>query len=204
MVFVVVLIVVFVFSVFTGNLVWWSILFLSIGVLLFYRWSLRDPERNIPRGDGLVLSAADGRVCSLKQVKENLFLDGDGIAVGVYLSLFDVHVNRNSMAGIVRFLTHKPGKFHPAFRKKSSEYNEQQIIGIENDRGRILIKQIAGSIARRIVCHLRLGDVVKAGGRFGMITFGSRVEHILPVQTEIRVKIGDKVRAGESIIGILQ
>ena len=203
MVFIGVAIIMFVLTIFTRNLVLGSGLFLSVVILLFLRWSFRDPERHAPRGDDLILSAADGRVCSLERVKEYLFLEGEGIAVGVYLSLFDVHVNRNSTSGIVRFLLHKPGKFIPAFRKKSSEYNEQQIIGIENERGRILIKQIAGSVARRIVCCLRLGDVVKAGDRFGMIKFGSRVEHILPADTEVKVKIGDKVRAGESIIGVL-
>lgn len=196
-------ILLFVLTMLTRHLVLLCIFSLYIGVLLFVRWSLRDPERTVPRGSGLILSAADGRVCSLERVNEHLFLGGNGIAVGVYLSLLDVHINRNSASGVVAFLSHKPGKFLPAFRKKSSEYNEQQIIGIESDRGRILIKQIAGSFARRIVCRLCLGDIVQAGERFGMITFGSRVEHFLPVDTEIKVKIGDRVRAGESIIGVL-
>jgi phosphatidylserine decarboxylase len=196
-------ILLFVLTILTRHLVLLCIFSLYSGVLLFVRWSLRDPERIIPRGNGLILSAADGRVSSLERVTEHLFLGGNGIAVGVYLSLFDVHVNRNATSGVVTLLSHKPGKFLPAFRKKSSEYNEQQIIGIENERGRILIKQIAGSVARRIVCHLCLGDVVQAGDRFGMITFGSRVEHFLPVDTEIKVKIGDRVKAGESIIGVL-
>ena len=196
-------VVIFVLTVLTGRPVLLSIFLLSLAALLFSRWSLRDPDRTVPQGSGLILSAADGRVCSLKKVREHLFLKGEGIAVGIYLSLFDVHVNRNSVSGVVRLLSYKPGNFFPAFRQKSSEHNEQQIIGIENDRGRIVIKQIAGFVARRIICRLQVGDAVRAGDRFGRITFGSRVEHILPADVEIKVKIGDRVKAGESIIGIV-
>lgn len=154
-------------------------------------------------GDDIVLSAADGRVCSIVRVREHLYLDGEGILIGVYLSLFDVHINRIPASGIVRLLSYKHGSFFPACRDKSSTYNEQQITGIECNRGKILMKQIAGSIARRIVCRLRTGDKVRAGERFGMIKLGSRVELVLPPHAEIKVKIGDKVRAGETIIGVL-
>lgn len=193
-----------VLTVLTGEPVFYALLFLSGLVFFSLQWFLRDPERATPQGDGLVTSAADGRVCSLERVRENLYLGGEGIAVGVYLSLFDVHINRIPVSGVVRLISHRSGRFFPAFQKRASAYNEQQIIGIESDRGRILVKQIAGSVARRIVCHLRLGDVVRAGDRFGMIKLGSRVELILPPHTEIKVKLGDRVRAGETIIGVMR
>ena len=175
----------------------------SVSLLFSILWFSRDPERTIPEGDNIILSAADGRVCSIQNVRENLYIGGEGLLVGVYLSLFDVHINRIPVAGVVRFLSYKHGTFFPAFREKASIHNEQQIIGIESNRGTIVMKQIAGSLARRIVCHLSIGEVVKAGDRFGKIKLGSRVELILPSQTELNVSIGERVKAGESIIGFL-
>jgi len=175
-----------------------------IMIIFFVKWMNRDPERIIPAGNGLILSAADGRVSDIENVKEQVFLKGNGVRIGVYLSLMDVHVNRIPVAGVIRFLSYAPGAFYPAHTDKSSDRNEHHIIGIENDRCKILVKQIAGTIARRIVCRLHLGDVVQRGERFGKITLGSRVELIVPTQADIRINVGDRVRAGETIIGVME
>ena len=170
----------------------------------FMKWLNRDPERIIPTGSGLILSAADGHVSDIERVQEHLYLKGDGIRIGVYLSLIDVHVNRVPVSGVIRFLSYAPGSFYPAHTHSSSVRNEHQLIGIESDRCKILIKQIAGFIARRIVCRLHPGDAVTRGERFGKITFGSRVELIVPPQADIRITVGDRVKAGETIIGVME
>jgi phosphatidylserine decarboxylase len=175
-----------------------------IAAFFFMQWFTRDPERITPSGESLILSAADGRVCDIEHVQEDLYFHGKGIRVGVYLSLFDVHVNRIPISGVVRFLSYKTGSFFPAHRNRASLHNEHQIIGIENERCKILVKQIAGFIARRIVCRLRLGDVVRAGERFGKITLGSRVELIVPTHIDITIHVGDRVKAGETIIGVMK
>ena len=187
-----------------GNLILFFCFLFGIFLLLSIKWFSRDPERIAPAGDNLVLSAADGHVVSLENVMENLYIGGEGIVVGVYLSLFDIHINRIPMTGCVRFLSRKPGTFLPAFRDRASTRNEQQIIGIESTRGKILMKQIAGCVARRIVCRLHLGESVQAGDRFGIIKLGSRVEIVVPPHTEIKVKVGEKVRAGETVIGVMR
>ena len=162
----------------------------------FVKWLHRDPERIIPSENDLILSAADGRVHDIERVSENLYLKGEGIRVGVYLSLLDVHVNRIPVSGVVRFLSYSPGRFLPAYMPQASLRNEQQCIGIENDRCKILVNQIAGFIARRIVCRLHPGDVVNVGDRFGKITFGSRVELVVPPHTNMKINVGDRVKAG--------
>jgi len=177
---------------------------MAFALFLFVKWSSRDPERCIPTDDSLILSAADGRVCSIDRIQEATYIGGEGVRIGVYLSLFDVHINRVPISGIVRFFSYVPGVFLPAFQNNASIRNEHQIIGIENDRCKILVRQIAGIIARRIVCRLNLGDTVQAGERFGKITFGSRVEVLVPSHIDIRVRIGDRVKAGETILGVLR
>ncbi len=179
---------------------------LALGLLLciFIFWFRRDPERSIIAGEGCIVSAADGRVCSLEHICESLYLHSEGISIGIFLSVFDVHITRIPMSGVIRLLSYKPGRFLPAYNREASLRNEQQVIGIESERGKILVKQIAGRIARRIVCRLHVDDVVRTGDRFGMIRFGSRVEVVLPLNTEVIVRLGDRVRAGETILGILK
>jgi phosphatidylserine decarboxylase len=157
----------------------------------------RDPERVIPTGEGVVVSAADGRVVDIREV-------GDGIQVSVFLSIFDVHVNRIPFSGRVMGVQSRPGRFRFAFSRHASAENEQVAVEIEHDGRRLVVKQIAGFVARRIVCRVTEGEQVRRGERFGMIKFGSRVDLILPVGSEVRVRVGDRARAGETIMGVMK
>ncbi len=161
----------------------------------------RDPERVIPSGEGIVVSPADGTVIGIDEVDEPQFLGGRARRVSIFLSVFNVHVNRVPVEGTVKFLQYQRGQFHVASLPKASSENEQSLIGIESPWGRVLFKQIAGLIARRIVYDLREGLHVQRGERFGIIKFGSRMEVYLPLNTEIKARLKEKVRAGESIIG---
>lgn len=172
-----------------GSLVW-------LGLLFF----MRDPERKPPAGEGLFLAPADGRVMVIDQVNEPSFVGGPATRVAIFLSLFDVHVNRSPVAGGVRKVHHAPGRFLQAFREEASQVNEYNDIGLDGASGRILVKQIAGILARRIVCSVREGDRVEAGQRVGMIKFGSRTEVFLPPDCRIEVSRGDKVRGGLTIL----
>lgn len=171
-------------------------------IFLFFIFFFRDPERDIPGGEGLILSPADGKVICIKPSDSLDFVGGKGTLVSVFMSVFNVHVNRAPVSGFVRYLRYNPGKFFPAFKDKASLENEQTELGLENDHGKVILKQIAGVIARRIVCKVKSGDSVKAGERLGMIKFGSRVDLFLPENVEIRVKLKQKVKAGETIIGV--
>lgn len=161
----------------------------------------RDPERTIPSDEGIVVSPADGTVIGIDEVDELQFLGGRARRVSIFLSVFNVHVNRVPVEGTVKFLQYQRGQFHVASLPKASSDNEQSVIGIESPRGKVLFKQIAGLIARRIVYDLREGLHVQRGERFGIIKFGSRMEVYLPLNTEVKVRLKEKVRAGESIIG---
>lgn len=158
----------------------------------------RDPERIPPQGDeDLVVSPADGRVVSIRE-------EGEGVRVSVFLSPLDVHVNRAPVSGRVRERSYRPGKFLAAYRPRASSENEQNALSIEDGRGRKLgVVQIAGFLARRIVCYVRDGDSLRIGQRFGMIMFGSRVDVLLPRGSRVAVTEGQKVRAGETILGRL-
>ncbi|MCI0652362.1 MAG: phosphatidylserine decarboxylase [Planctomycetes bacterium] len=171
-------------------------------VLSFFR----NPRRTIPAGDALVLSAADGVVTDVTPVERETFIDGPAVRIGVFLSVFNVHVNRAPVAGIVRHLCHRPGAFASATSKRARESNECQEIGIETPAGtRVLVRQIAGLIARRIVCPLREGDAIAKGFDFGMIRFGSRTEVSVPARDGARfrcaVSPGDKVKGGSTVLG---
>lgn len=160
----------------------------------------RDPDRNTPSGDGIVVSPADGRVVLIKPVEEQEFIKGPAIQVSIFMSPLNVHVNRVPLSGSVAYYRYVPGEYFAAFEDKASEKNEQTHIGIEGKEGKVLFKQIAGFVARRIVCTLKPGDHVTAGKRFGMIKFGSRVDVLLPQGTVPRVAVGDQAVAGETIL----
>lgn len=164
----------------------------------------RDPERVTPAGEGVVVSAADGKVVSIREVSGGREGAPDGIQVSVFLSIFDVHVNRIPFSGRVRAVQRRPGRFLLAFSERASAENEQVATEIEQAGRMLVVKQIAGFIARRIVCHAREGVQVQRGERFGLIRFGSRVDLILPAGSEVRVRVGDRVRAGETIIGVMR
>ena len=166
----------------------------------------RDPERAMPEGDRWLLSPADGRVADIATVQEDDFLKSKATRVGVFMSLFDVHVNRAPVSGKVLFREHRPGKFRNAMGAAASRENECLLLGLERPDGtRLLVKQIAGLIARRIVCERAVGDEVARGERFGMVKFGSRLEVYVPNTTRLRlaVAVGDRVRAGSSALGEL-
>lgn len=179
-----------------------SVLFFLLSLFILYFF--RDPERNAPEGENLILSSADGRIIAIKPLERVGFLDGAGTLVSVFMSVFNVHVNRAPVSGRVSYCDYNPGRFFPAFKEKASSENEQTELGLENDHGRIIIKQIAGVIARRIVCRVKPGDSLKAGERFGMIRFGSRVDLLLPDKVEIKAKLDQNVKAGETIIGVFR
>jgi len=164
---------------------------------VFTIYFFRDPERTAPEGDDLFVSPADGRVLQIMEVPE-------GIRVDVFMSVFNVHVNRIPCSGRIERITYYPGRFFSAFRDKASDENERLVIEIARGEKRVIVKQIAGLIARRIVCHLKEGDVVHTGERFGMIKFGSRVDLTLPADTQIKVRVGDRVKAGQTVMGVLR
>jgi len=164
----------------------------------------RDPERQTPAGEGKVIAPADGRVIAIEEVDEPEFFRSKTKRISIFLSVFNVHVNRAPVSGEVKLMKYQPGRFHVASLPEASVENEQSIIGVDSPWGKVLFKQIAGLIARRIVCDLREGHRVQCGERFGIIKFGSRMEVYLPLTAEVKVRLREKVRAGESIIGELK
>jgi phosphatidylserine decarboxylase len=161
----------------------------------------RDPEREIPTGRGLLVSPADGTVIGIDEIDEPNFVQARTKRVTIFLSPFNVHVNRVPNDGEVKYFRYQKGRFLVASTPVASTENEQSIIGLETPDGKIVFKQIAGILARRIVCEIREGHRVRRGERFGIIKFGSRMEVFMPLNTEIKVRLREKVRAGASIIG---
>jgi phosphatidylserine decarboxylase len=176
-----------------------SLILLALTINFF-----RDPDRTTPGGENLIVAPADGKIIAIRQVDEKEYLASKATLVSIFMSPLNVHVNRNPITGTVGHLRYVKGEYFAAFEDKASEKNEQMVIGIENKRGRVLFKQIAGFLARRIVCTLQMGDQVKAGDRFGMIKFGSRVDVFIPAQTVVRAKVGDLTVAGETVLAELQ
>lgn len=174
--------------------------------LIFFGFTLnffRDPERTTPSGNSLVISPADGKVIVVKDVEEHEFFKGPALQISIFMSPLNVHVNRIPVSGTVAHFRYVKGEFFAAFEDKASEKNEQTIIGLENHAGKVLFKQIAGFVARRIVCELQVGDTVRAGERFGMIKFGSRVDVFVPPNAAAKVTVGDHAVAGETILAEL-
>lgn len=159
----------------------------------------RDPDRNIPAEPGAVVSPADGRVV---QVAEESFEGRPVRRVSIFMSPFDVHVNRAPLAGTVREVSYHKGSFHLAFQARASVENEQNVFTIEGDQGVVAVKQIAGLLARRIVFWKRPGDALERGERVGLIKFGSRVDVLMHPEVELQVKVGDHIQAGSSILGL--
>ena len=172
---------------------------LAVWVAYFFR----DPERSGPRGANLVISAADGRVVMITEVDEPAFIHGRAMRISVFMSVLNVHVNRYPVSGTASYVHYNKGKFLSATTEKSSLYNEQLSVGIANGDRRILVRQIAGLIARRIANYTREGERVEQGERMGLIRFGSRVDHFLPTNAELRVKVGDRTVAGVTVMGAL-
>src|SRR5512143_3397189 len=176
------------------------LLVLTLFVLFFFR----DPERAVPQGEGVVVSPADGKVIVIKDIYEPDYLKQDVKQISIFLSVFNVHVNRSPIGGTVETVKYNPGKFHVASVDKASLDNEQTAMVIANGKHKVLVKQIAGLIARRIVCYAKPGDTIKTGERFGLIRFGSRVDIVLPKEAELKVKVGDRIKGARDIIGVLK
>ncbi|MCK4967286.1 phosphatidylserine decarboxylase family protein [bacterium] len=172
---------------------------LFILVVFFFR----DPERNVPLEENAVIAPADGKIILIEEVDDNEYLNNRAKIVSIFMSVFNVHINRVPITGTVEYLKYNKGKFLPAFTEASSLKNENYAVGISNGNQKVLFRQIAGLIARRIVNNLKLNQSVKAGQRFGMIKFGSRLDIIMPLSTQISVSLNQKVKGGETIIGII-
>jgi phosphatidylserine decarboxylase len=179
----------------------YSLVVVSLAVLAFVTSFFRDPERNTPKDENLIISPADGKVIIVKKIFDNEFFHSDVWQVSIFMSPLNVHVNRNPISGTVKHMRYVKGEYFAAYEDKASEKNEQMIVGLENKNGKVMFKQIAGFVARRIVCSLKSGDTVSAGERFGMIKFGSRVDVFLPLYVDLKTKTGDVTIAGETILG---
>ena len=181
----------------------WLLAFTLTLVALWVAYFFRDPERTGARGDQLVIAPADGKVVMITEVDEPTFVHGRAVRVSIFMNVFNVHVNRYPVSGTVRYVHRTAGKFMNAATEESSLENEQTSVGLESNGKRILVRQIAGLIARRIVTDAKEGDRVQQGERMGLIRFGSRVDIFLPKGTSIRVKVGDVTYAGSSVLGEL-
>lgn len=179
----------------------WMEFFLA-PVFVFVAAFFRDPERNVPGDADSIVSPADGRVIRIEKVFEGRLLNADAIKISIFMNVFNVHVNRAPAPGRVAKILYNPGKFFNASLDKASMENEQNALLLECGPGRrLMFNQIAGLIARRIVCRVKAGDSLKKGERFGMIRFGSRLDVYIPAASRVNIKIGDKVKAGSSIVG---
>jgi phosphatidylserine decarboxylase len=170
----------------------------TLAVAAFFR----DPERKIPTGDGLLVSPADGKVVSIAEVKgDSMFADAV-TRVSIFLSPLDVHINRAPVAGKIEEIKYRPGKFLAAYEAEASRVNEQNALKIVDEKGLALgVVQIAGVMARRIVCRVKRGDALACGERFGLIMFGSRTDTYLPKSCRVEVREGQRVKGGETILG---
>lgn len=189
---------------------WASIPMLIIGIILalFTLWFFRDPSRTIPQeainDEAILIAPADGKVVEIIEEVEKHYLKENSIRISIFLSPIDVHVNRSPVSGSVKFYEYVPGDYLVAYHPKSSELNEHSRIGVENKYGKVFFKQIVGIVARRIVCELKVGDKISSGEKFGMMKFGSRMDVAVPIGTEILIKKGQSVVAGETIIAKLK
>lgn len=181
---------------------WWEPAAAFSALALAGAGFFRDPERVVPVAPEAFLAPADGRVVEIREVVDSFV--GEAVRVSIFLSPLDVHVNRSPMAGLVTDVDYRPGRFLAAYRSEASEVNERCTLALQGEAARVTVRQIAGVLARRIVCRVRPGDKLTAGERFGMIRFGSRTELTMPRGTVLKIRQGDRVRGGESVIGVLR
>lgn len=167
----------------------------------FFLWFFRDPERAIPTDPGAVVSPGDGKVTDVSTLADG---DRKQLRVSIFLSVFDVHVNRSPIAGIVRDVRYQRGKFLNAMSSICAEQNEQNIVTVEGDGKKVVFKQIAGLLARRIVFYPKIGDRLERGQRVGLIKFGSRVDVLFDASARVSVKVGERVKGGASVLAYLQ
>jgi phosphatidylserine decarboxylase len=177
---------------------------IALFIALFSLNFFRDPDRTVAgQGraiDKLVVCPADGKVVVVKETDEQEYFHGPAKQISIFMSPLDVHVNRSPVNGVVKYFRYVKGEFLKAYEEESTHRNERAIIGIETGGRKILVAQVAGYIARRIVCPVKVGDTLKTGQRFGMIKFGSRVDIYLPLDASVNVRIGDVVKSGETVL----
>ena len=171
-------------------------------VALAFLGFFRDPDRTAPELPGAVMAPADGRVMVIAEAVDPWV--GPAVRVSIFLSPLDVHVNRAPIGGLVKNVEYVAGSFLAAYRPEASEQNERCAMSLDGERARVTVTQISGVLARRIVCRVRPGETLRAGERYGLIRFGSRTDLVLPRGTEVRVRVGDRVRGGESVMGVLR
>jgi phosphatidylserine decarboxylase len=193
---------VFVQLLVVGGSVKTAVLLISILLSVLVLYFFRDPSRISPVGNHLILSPADGKIVHVGNATDQDFLDSESIEISIFLSPLDVHVNRVPISGKVRYLQYVRGDYLVAFHEKASEKNERTIIGIDNGKFKVLMRQIAGFVARRVVCDLKMNDDVSAGEKFGMIKFGSRVDVLIPTKADVKVGVDDRVVAGETVLAV--
>jgi len=181
---------------------WLTVIALVFTLFMFFFF--RDPERDISSNREVFYSPADGKIILIKEAMETELLNKKAMVISIFMSPFDVHINRAPCDGIVKEVRYYRGRFFSAFKNKAQVLNEHITLLLENEHGAIVIKQIAGSIARRVVCRVKPGDVLRQGQRYGLIKFSSRVDIYLPLNTEIKVKLNDKVKAGVSVLGVIK
>ena len=181
---------------------------IGIAIMLFACWFFRDPKRTVPQealnDDSVVVAPADGKVVQIIELDEPRLIGGAAKRVSIFLSPFDVHVNRVPANGEIIFADYQPGKFLVAMDHRASEENEQTIIGLRNSKGSLIFKQMTGFLARRIVSEANIGDRYKAGDTFGMMKFGSRMDVIVPASSTMLVREGERVVGGETLLCRLQ
>ena len=175
---------------------------LALGtVACFAGWFFRNPSRTTPRGDDLIVASGDGQIVAIEEEYEPRFIKDQSIRISIFLNIFDVHINRIPCAGTVVDISYQPGKFINASESDATVHNEQNALMIETpSKKKVLCVQVAGMLAQRIVCWVQPGELAIAGERFGLIRFGSRMDTFFPVDSRLRVKVGDRVKGGESIL----
>jgi phosphatidylserine decarboxylase len=181
----------------------WLLAFFLTLIAIWVAYFFRDPERTGERGEQLVVAPADGKVVQIIEVDEPAFLKGRAIQISIFMNVFNVHVNRYPVSGTVGYVHYNPGKFLNAAAEKASLENEQSSVGIKGMRHKVLMRQIAGLIARRIVTYSKVGDKAVQGERMGLIRFGSRVDVFVPVGSKARVELGQLTTAGVTVIAEL-
>jgi len=175
---------------------WWIGVSIFVLIAAFLAYFFRDPHRNVPSNGGVILAAADGRVTRITE-------DGNGTLISVFMSPFDVHINRSPISGTIREVIYEKGRKLPATRNEASYVNERNTLVIDGEGLTVRCTQIAGIMARRIVCWPKIGDKIERGERFGLIKFSSRTDVLVPTGFEVAVNIGDHVRGGETVIARL-
>lgn len=191
--------------VLVAAVVWYGTHFASLTALplllaAFLVWFFRDPTRKVPTDPGLVISPADGKVESAEWIET---ASGSRVRISIFLSVFDVHVNRVPVTGVVTLAEYREGQFLNALNAESAVHNEQTLITVDTGDYIVSFKQIAGLLARRIICNIQEGDRVLRGQRMGLIKFGSRMDVLLPANAELRVRAGDRVKGGSSVLAFM-